>query len=448
MMDFCIRGFKGEIITRKNSLYNVVRQEWNRAIEKYPLAFLYCTDKGDIALALKFCIRNNIEFRVRSGGHNYEGFSTGNNLVVIDVSLLKKIKFSKSENSVEIECGVENSELYEFLGNKGYPFPGGTCPTVGVVGYTLGGGWGLSSRLFGLGCDNAIEFELINYKGECIVANKNINKDLFWALRGVGGGNLGIVYKIKYNLPPKFNNVTLFSIYYKDINSDEQVVIMDKFQQLYIDLDRRANMRASFYNSVDEGVASYIFGLFYGNKEEIEDILKDFLVLPKAESNFKYTTFIEAIREVENGYPSSEKFKSTGRFSDRIYNYNELIDMAKIISVRPQGSVFVGITFYGLGGAVKDKGKEETAFYYRDSNFIIGIQSIWEDSKYAEINKEWVMCKFKFIKKITTGSYINFPIYPLKSYKKEYYGENLFKLKNINNKYNPLDIFNFQQGLS
>lgn len=447
-MKICILGFKGEIITRKNHLYNEVRQEWNRAIQKYPLAFLYCIDKNDIILALKFCIDNCIEFRIRSGGHNYEGFSTGNNLIVIDVSLLKKIKLNAVKNYVEIESGVQNSQLYEFLGNKGYPFPGGTCPTVGVVGYTLGGGWGLSSRLFGLGCDNAIEFEVINYKGEVLIANKEVNKDLYWALRGAGGGNLGIVYKVKYNLPPKFNNVTLFYIYYKGITSEEQIAIMNTFQKLYINLDRRVNMRASFYNSVEEGVASYIFGLFYGNKEEIADILKPLLILPKADSNFKYTTFLDAIREVESIYPNSEKFKSTGRFADRLYNYEELNEMVNLIAVRPKGSVFVGITLYGLGGAVKDKGKTETAFYYRNSNFIIGIQSIWENSNYAEINRAWVESKFRYIKQITTGSYINFPIYPLNLYKSEYYGENLYKLNYVNKKYNPLCIFNFQQGLS
>ncbi|WP_175559928.1 FAD-dependent oxidoreductase [Clostridium uliginosum] len=442
--DLC---FNGEIVTPNNIEYEEDRQVWNRSIQKYPIAILYCTSREDVVSALRFCIIKNINFRIRSGGHNYEGYSIGDNVIVIDVSRMKKIIINELNNTVRIESGVQNNELYEYVGTRGYPFPGGTCPTVGVAGYTLGGGWGLSCRLFGLGLDNVVEFELVDYRGKIIIANRDCNSDLFWALRGAGGGNFGIVTSLTFRLPPKLNKVTLFTIYYPNTTALEQANIMNVFQDLYQTLDRRVNMRTSFYNSEDEGVAAFIIGLFYGDIKELTKILKPLLVLPKAKSNFEYTTFINAIKKVEAIYPDSEKFKSTGRFENRIYSKGELLKLASSIQHKPIGSVYAAITFYGLGGAVKDKGKHETAFYYRDSNYIIGIQSVWENSIFAEENKEWVASRLNYIKMITDGSFVNFPYSPLRNYEKEYYGGNVCRLKEVNEKYDPFNIFNYLQSI-
>lgn len=442
--DFC---FDGEVVTPNDIGYDEDRQVWNRAIQKYPIAILYCTGKEDVVRALKFCTSNNTNFRIRSGGHNYEGYSTGDDVIVIDVSRMKKIVINELDNTVKIEAGVQNSELYNYLGERGYPFPGGTCPTVGVVGYTLGGGWGLSSRLFGLGADNAVEFELVDYKGNLIYVNRECNSDLFWALRGGGGGNFGIVTSIIFRLPPKFNDVTLFTIYYPKTSLLEQSDIMDAFQNLYETLDRRVNMRASFYNSEEEGIASFIVGLFYGEIKELKIILEPLLILPKAEPYFEYTTFINAINKVGELYPTYEKFKSTGRFANRVYSKFELLKLAASIQQRPIGSVFTAITFYGVGGAVKDKGRYETAFYYRDSNFIIGVQSVWEEAIYAEENKQWMQSRLSFIETITKGSYVNFPYSPLMNYEKQYYGGNACRLRCIKEKYDPFNIFNYPQEI-
>ncbi len=111
-------------------------------------------------------------------------------VLVIDVSPMKDIRLFDSGKCVVMESGVQNREVYNFVGEKGYPFPGGTCPTVGAAGYTLGGGWGYSSRFLGLGCDSLKAAEIVNYEGKVLTADETCNPDLFWALRGAGGGIL------------------------------------------------------------------------------------------------------------------------------------------------------------------------------------------------------------------------------------------------------------------
>ena len=119
--------------------------------------------------------------------------------------------------------------------------------------------------------------------------------------------------------------------------------------------------------------------------------------------------------------------------------------MLNLIDKRAEGSLYTAITFYGLGGAVSDLGKEETAFYYRDALFILGFQSVWEDSKYGEVNHEWVGTRFKELSKYTKGSFVNFPIAQSDEYEKNYYGDNLSRLKEVKRKYDKEQVFNFEQ---
>ena len=107
---------------------------------------------------------------------------------MIDVSKINSICIDEDRGYVKLGGGVRNREIYEALGNKGYPFPGGGCPTVGVSVLILGGGWGYSTRLFGLSCDTLIELELVNYNGEILTVNEKENEAFFWACRGGGGG--------------------------------------------------------------------------------------------------------------------------------------------------------------------------------------------------------------------------------------------------------------------
>ena len=149
---------------------------------------------------------------------------------------------------------------------------------------------------------------------------------------------------------------------------------------------------------------------------------------------------LEANRKIEYSHPPYEKYKSTGRFVFRDYDNCEIEKLIDIVSNRAEGAYYTAISFYGLGGAVKDVHKNSSAFYYRDARFIMGIQSVWEDDIFAEDN-------FKCIESITTGSFINFPFKDLKDYEEEYYGENKDKLREIRKKYDENRFFAFKQGI-
>lgn len=439
-------GLTGEIVTKGDFEYEESIMAWNRAIQKYPLVIIYCHNEEDVINAIAWAKNNNIEIRVRSGAHSYEGYSTGNDVAVIDISKMNKIYIDEDKKIVKIEGGVRNREIYEALGAKGYAFPGGGCPTVGVPGLVLGGGWGYSSRFLGLSCDSLVEAELINYKGEKLLLNESSNSDLFWACKGSGGGNFGIIVSMTIKIKEKIEMGTLININYPNVSIEDNIKIIEALQNLYRTLDRRMNLKTAIYNSAYKGRGVKITGLFYGSDEEALHILNPLRIITDTmEFDLKYMTVLECNRWIQDSHPDYEKYKSTGRFVYRDYDVHEIRKIIELVDSPADGAVYAAVSFYGAGGAISDIDKSSTAFYYRDAKFIMGLQSVWEDDKYAEFNKDWIKKKFNIMRELTEGSFVNFPLTELENYEQEYYGKNLKSLRKIKTKYDPYNIFNFPQ---
>lgn len=435
----------GTVVTKDQHIYEESRQAWNHAIQKYPLVIVYCEEIVDIQNAIKWSLKYAVPFRIRSGTHHYEGYSTGNDLLVIDVSRMNKIYIDEDSQTVTIQGGARNREVYEAVCGLGYPFPGGGCPTVGVAGFTLGGGWGYSSRLLGLGCDNLIEVELIDYKGDLLVANTLKNEDLYWACRGGGGGMFGVITSLMFKLPEKMTMATLINIDYQCVGVEKVIEVAKAYQQFFKGLDLRLNLKMAMYNSQTKGKGVRLTGVFYGAKEEANRLLSQFK--DATDYHLDYMTVLEVNRSIQDSHPEFEMYKSGGRFIYRDYDDEELRHMLQIIQDRANGSIYTAITFYGLGGKVSDLTPDATAFYYRDANFILGFQSVWEEPKYALVNQKWMQDGFDKLVHYTKGSFINFPFSIQEDYEERYYGGNLSKLKMIKQKYDPHNIFSFEQSI-
>ncbi len=446
-MDICFCGLTGHIFIPANPNYNEARQGYNRAIQQYPLVIDYCSNKRDVANAVNWSRKFNVPLRIRSGGHNYEGYSNGNCTLVIDVSRMNRISLDAYANLLTVEGGVTNRQVYEFVSSRGYPFPGGTCPTVGVSGYVTGGGWGLSCRYLGLGCDSLEEIELVNFKGHFVKANRHYNEDLFWACRGAGGGNFGIIVSMKFRLPPKVEKVTLIEIDYLHEAPEEQETFLKTWQKWLAGADSRITLISRIYNSVDDGLAMLARGIFYGKPNEAKQLLKPFLTFAKVDYSFEYMTFLEAVTIIGSNYPPFEKFQSASRFVMKDFSEGDISKLVGLIRKRPRGSVFAGLSMYTLGGRVREIGLDKTAFFYRNANYIIWLETTWEEDKFAEANKSWVRRQFPTLESVTTGSYVNFPYNHLPNYLKEYYGSHVDFLKEIKKKYDPLNVFTFPQGI-
>lgn len=440
--DFC-----GKIILPGSVAYEKARQEWNRSIQKFPVAIAYCRSAYEICRALYWAKRHGLTVRIRSGGHNYEGFSVGNSALVIDTSCMKNAVIDVQNQCVRIGGGVDNRQLYQLVGSEGYPFPSGTCPSVCASGLTLGGGWGLSSRLFGLTCDSLLEIEMVDVRGRLIKANRQCHPNLFWASCGGGGGNFGVITSLSYRLLARLFDVTFVNIEYPQVSQDTAVEYLDTWQQWLENADVRITPLSRIFNSAEKGRGIFLRGIFYGTPAEAQQELEPFLNITGAELTIQAMTFLEAASIAASVYPPYELFRFAGRFVYEKYTKDELARIVSLISTRSQGADDASLALYALGGKVSERTPFETAFYYRGARYIMGIETVWQNPADEQQNLAWLRPRYAYLESISFGSYINFPYLGTSRYMDAYYGENARRLIKIKQQYDPCNLFCFPQSI-
>ncbi|WP_099205700.1 FAD-binding oxidoreductase [Scatolibacter rhodanostii] len=446
-MNQCDYHLTGRVVIPADPSYPEARQGFNRAIQQYPLIIVYCQNEYDVSNAVIWARTYNIPLRIRNGGHNYEGYSNGNCTLVIDISEMNRISLDDNQNILHVQGGATNGQIYQFIAAEGCPFPGGTCPTVGISGYATGGGWGLSCRWLGLGCDSLEEIQLVNHESCILVANRSCNSNLFWALRGAGGGNFGVVVSMKFRLPPKVDFVTLIEIDYLHVTTAEQEVFLQTWQSWLSGADPRATLIARIYHSPEDGLAMLTRGIFYGTLQEAQVLMQPFLELPGARSRIESMTFAEAVNIIGSSYPPYEKFEAASRFAMREWTSSEISSLVELIQTPATGAVFTGLSLYSLGGKVSEMAQDETAFYWRNAHFIVWLETIWEDNSVQAENELWINERFPVLAAVTEGSYINFPYNKLPNYLEEYYGTHVCRLWATKECYDPYNSFSFPQGI-
>lgn len=435
-----LKGLTGRVVTPDDPGYAEARLEYNKAVNAFPAIIVYCFDHCDVANAILWSRKHGVELRIRSGGHNYEGYSTGNGKLVIDTTCMNSIKVDTDCDTAEIQAGTRLLPLYETLYDHGYGFPGGTCPSVAISGLVLGGGIGLSTRYLGLTTDSLIEAEVIDADGKPLVANCECNPELFWALRGAGGGNFGVVTSYKFRLP-RVNRITLIQLRW-----DNNIAARNKFISIWQEwlehLDRRLSSFSGIYK-----LGAWVNAFFYGQPDEARQLLAPLLAIPgKTLEKIEYLPFIDAVKIIGAGYPKREAFKTAGRFVQRHFSARELAGFADIMDNAPSDRDS-SIRVYSLGGAVEDTEASATAFFYRRANYIMAVSSSWQRREEAPLHKAWVNKGFNYMYKITQGSYVNFPYNLTPHYEEAYFGNNVERLEWVKKEYDPCDVFTFPQGI-
>ena len=442
-----LQGLTGRVVVPSDPIYPEARQGFNRAVQRYPLIINYCATAQDVANAVRWSRLREVPLRVRGGGHNYAGYSNGDCVLIIDTGELQDIAVDESAGTVRVGAGVKNRELYETISSLGYPFPGGTCPTVGVAGYAMGGGWGLTCRTLGLGCDSLLSLEVIDDNGNLITASESENEELFWACRGAGDGNFGAIVSLTFRLPAKVALVTLVEIEYDDQNEPAQRDFLHAWQQWLEGADPRMSLIGRVYNDAEFGLGMLARGIFFGRSQEAEAILQPFLALSPTVVSIQELTFLEAIRIIMSGYPAYELFTSFSRFVLDWLTDEQIEQAVQTIQQPAPGSVLAGLSLYALGGQVARTAVDDTAFYYRKAKYILYLTTDWEDGKWAALNRVWLAQRYPVLGPLGAGAYVNFPWAGLPCFLRQYYGEHVQRLQVAKRQYDPCNVFTYPQGI-
>lgn len=198
----CLQELGDISVTPGSEEYETKTKIYNPAFAmEHPAFVALPTCVEDIQRCLKVATINRVPIAVRSGGHCFSGYSTIDSRgFVVSMNSMKDINWST--DSVKVQSGASWKNVYDHMDDS-VLVVGGCCPSVGIGGYVLGGGYGLLSRRFGLASDNALSMTMITADGENVVqANPDKNSDLFWGLCGGGGGNFGVLVDVEFKTHP------------------------------------------------------------------------------------------------------------------------------------------------------------------------------------------------------------------------------------------------------
>src|SRR6476660_6974079 len=199
----------GRLIRPGTPGYPVARLGYDpRFDDVRPRAVVMATTSRDVARTILFARDHDLAFAARCGGHSYGGYSLSDG-IVIDVSEMATVR--TSAGTATIGAGARVIDVAAGVAATGAVIPVGTCATVGMSGLTLGGGQGVVGRRFGLTCDSLRAATVVLADGRIVTCDAANEPDLFWALRGAGGGNFGVVTSFTFSSHP-LAGITAFSL--------------------------------------------------------------------------------------------------------------------------------------------------------------------------------------------------------------------------------------------
>lgn len=439
----------GQVVLPGNRDYNAARTNYNKRFSKFPLAIVFCQQIQDVINAIKWARRHEVPFRVRSGRHSYEAFSLVNGGIIIDVSGLNSVCVNLAKKEAAIGTGMRLLPIYEALWKDGVTIPCGDCPSVGVGGITLGGGFGMLTRLMGMTCDNLLALTMVNADGQIIYANEEINSDLLWACRGGGGGNFGVLTSYTFKVHP-ISEVGFFRITW---DWDAATKVMEAWQNWAPFVDNRLTSSLRVYNQeVNQVVAD---GQFVGSERELNHLMQPLLQAARPIKTdvvrvpFIQAALINADLLTPDGKPKKrqewDKFKNTGAYVYNKLSSEALCTIIKFLKASPSRRNY--LEFQALAGVVKAVPPDATAYFHRQALFALQYAALWDDYSDTDENICWVESFRRAMLDDVVGDYVNFPDISIKHWAKAYYGTNLTRLRQVKSKYDPKNIFCFPQSI-
>lgn len=461
---------QGQLVLPTDAGYTVAKQlDLQQFDAIHPQAVAYCANADDVALTLKFAQDHDIPFAIRSGGHSGGGYSTSTGLV-IDVSKLNSV--SVGRNTVRVGTGVQGVDAIAALAPHGLAVPGGYCPTVNVGGFYAGGGLGLLTRSYGVGSDRIASAELVLANGSKVTASPTENRDLYWAVRGGGGGNFGVI--TSYDITPA--PVTQIAVVNLTWSWDKAVDMLEGYARWSVHAPRTISGGAFlqlFDGSPGAPAQTMVFVASTGSTAELNSEVARLISLTGAPATqtpasvvpyqalmmgfFRCASDVTACHRADTTpggtIPRSAFGLQRSRFFDSLPSRSVWEKAAGLFeTLRVPGQAHI-MEVLPLGGAVKDLRRTDTAFVHRDAlftvNFLVDIATpAAADNAGRAAGQAFVDRGFAIIDPQSNGeTYQNFIDPELSDWRQSYYAENFPRLAFAKLKYDPHGAFKFAQSI-
>ncbi|MGW7048652.1 FAD-binding oxidoreductase [Streptomyces avermitilis] len=440
----------GRIVRPNDPGYADASLGWDELFVHYPLVIVYAQETQDVVNALTWARQHDVALRVRSGGHSLEGWSNVDNGIVIDVSELKSAHIDTAARIATVGAGLNQSEAVTALAEKDLAVTTGTEGTVGLSGATLGGGFGFLTRYLGMACDSLIGAEVVVASGaECakvIKADVKNNSDLLWALRGAGNGNFGIVTSLTYKVAP-LKSVAYLQATWEGLGDLQGV--FDTWQRTAPIADNRLGTQLEIHRG-----EILLFGvLAEGSEAEAEELLAPILSVGNPHVSVQVGNWGDVYAGFQiptEDEPANWKFFS--QFTTEPFPEKAISLIASFMQDAPSDdSNFFTQAF---GGAVRRSPRGGSAFPHRDALFYSEPGAGWGTRGQAGSGDEitpqaqaWIAEFSQALRPYVNGAYVNVPNIGMQDWETAYWGSNFDRLRKIKAKYDPRNVFQYEQSI-
>jgi FAD/FMN-containing dehydrogenase len=438
----------GELITAGHPEFDEARKVHDITVDRRPLAIVRAANAEDISEAVRFARQHNLPLAVRSGGHSVPLLSMIEGAVVADLSAMKNVVIDPEQRVAWVQAGATSGDLAPAAHAYGLALSTGDTSSVGMGGLATGGGIGYMVRKHGLAVDNMLSAQVVTADGEIVTASADEHSDLFWAIRG-GGGNFGIITEFTFRLAPV--GQVLGGALILPGTKDVIRAYLEYSINAPDDLTTIANLMyappAPFIPEERVGeLVLMVLTAWTGSLEDGQRAIAPLRALaePVADT-IAPMPYPEIYAYMEPAAaPHGAAIRSM--FSDDICDTT--ID-AVLDAMANVSSPMSLVQFRGLGGAMAAVPSDATAFGQRDKRYLLLIVGIWVDAN--EDNRPhhaWAESLWENVRADGDGVYVNFLENEGEDRVREAYGNaNFERLREVKAKYDPANLFRFNQNI-
>ena len=424
----------GPVILPSNAEYAAAKNVFNtRFGDSTPAAVVAATSIDDVQKAVAFAAKHGIPVAARSGGHSYVGASSANDAMVIDLRQLPGgIGYDEDRQLATIPAAAQLDSVQRALNAHGRSIPTGSCPSVGVAGLTLGGGLGSDARQSGLTCDALSAALVVLPSGDAITATPEDHGDLFWALRGGGGGNVGVVTSLTFRTFPVTDR-DVVTLTFPAGATEQALLGWDEWLRT---ADRTIWGMVNVTGGSGSGGCTVVLATSPGDGPSRARDLSAAIGVQPVGNTSRTVGHLDFVRHFEGGADATRP-RAFVAGSDIVGELTPAAAAAIVAatSAWPQDSGSATAVVESLSGAVRDVGSGDTAFPWRRQ--AVCVQWYAEPPVAAAVAsaKGWLASAHQAVQANSVGGYVNYiePDTPAG----RYFGDNLERLTAIRSRYDP-----------
>jgi FAD/FMN-containing dehydrogenase len=445
-LEFLKTAVVGHVVLPGDRGYDADRQVFNRRFDPHPSAIIHCQVARDVRLCLGAVRRHRTEFRVRAGGNSFAGYS-GSDGVIIDVSGLNDVSLDPERLVATVGAGCSFAKLQAVLGDHELHVPLGDAKNVSIGGFMQGGGFGLTSRTYGMNCDHVRELRVMLADGRVVRANGTINHDLWWAMRGGTGGNFGILLGARYRLHPApvQNRWCLGWRLSRDTDIDNAISGLMTLQERFMipGSPPEMNVSASVLYIADQPETFpqtpwlLMWGTYVGPERRMDSLLEPLLCNPGCWPRFEPVFGIRRRRKFD---------RSSRLVSRQLRPADWRTILSHFLANAPNRQSVLQIDVWG--GAIHSCASESSAFVHRDAAFNIAVTTWWQNKREERKSRSFLSGWGDLVMPFWNGGiYQNFPTADVADYERSYWGPAFPALTAVKHKYDPHRLFDFPQAI-